>query len=155
MGRPGLSFDTLRSYSSGRSRDDRAKRPDIEVQEGMHIAVEAASQDAEKGPPTPSVLGARPGLACDTLRSFAYIDTGGAQVDAELPPVCSQLQAASSSALLSCSGTIKKFIVGHKFGFVIPDAGGNDVYVHIKDNPGLDGCQAGDAVRYDLIWDDR
>ena len=41
------------------------------------------------------------------------------------------------------------------FGFVIPDEGGVDLFVHIKDNPGLVECRRGEAVRYDLEWDDR
>lgn len=56
---------------------------------------------------------------------------------------------------MSSSGTIKKFFEDKGFGFVTPDEGGDDVFVHVKDNPSLEGCQQGDAVTYDAEWDDR
>ena len=64
-------------------------------------------------------------------------------------------QLASSSSGMSCVGTIRKVFTGKGFGFISPDDGGDDVFVHVKDNPDLVGCQAGDAVRYDLEWDDH
>mmetsp|Transcript_102239 Transcript_102239/g.181545 ORF Transcript_102239/g.181545 Transcript_102239/m.181545 type:complete len:99 (-) Transcript_102239:173-469(-) len=56
---------------------------------------------------------------------------------------------------MSSTGTIKKFFEDKGFGFVTPDEGGDDVFVHVKDNPDLEGCQQGDAVTYDAEWDDR
>ena len=58
-------------------------------------------------------------------------------------------------ANMSSTGTIKKFFEDKGFGFVTPDEGGDDVFVHVKDNPELEGCQQGDAVTYDAEWDDR
>jgi len=55
----------------------------------------------------------------------------------------------------SKSGVIKKFFEDKGFGFIIPDEGGDDVFVHVKDNPDLEGCQAGDAVLFESQWDDR
>merc|ERR1719491_820688 len=56
---------------------------------------------------------------------------------------------------MSESGTIKKFFEDKGFGFVTPDAGGDDVFVHVKDNPCLEGCQGGEAVNFDSEYDDR
>ena len=56
---------------------------------------------------------------------------------------------------MSSTGTIKKFFEDKGFGFVTPDEGGDDVFVHVKDSPDLEGCQQGDAVTYDAEWDDR
>ncbi len=56
---------------------------------------------------------------------------------------------------MSSTGVIKKFFEDKGFGFVTPDEGGDDVFVHVKDNPDLEGCQQGDAVSYDAEWDDR
>ena len=56
---------------------------------------------------------------------------------------------------MSQSGTIKKLFEDKGFGFVTPDDGSEDVFVHVKQNPDLEGCQAGDAVLFDTKWDDR
>merc|ERR550525_1898052 len=55
---------------------------------------------------------------------------------------------------MSESGTIKKFFEDKGFGFVTPDDG-DDVFVHVKDNPDLEGAQSGDVVYFDKDWDDR
>ena len=56
---------------------------------------------------------------------------------------------------MSQSGTIKKFFEDKGFGFVTPDDGGDDVFVHVKENPDLEGAQQGDACSFDTKWDDR
>ena len=53
------------------------------------------------------------------------------------------------------TGSIKKFYVEKGFGFVEPDDGSEDVFVHVKDNPDLKGAQPGDQVAFDSEWDDR
>ncbi len=56
---------------------------------------------------------------------------------------------------MSSQGTIKKFFEDKGFGFVTPSDGGDDVFVHVKDNPDLENCGPGDEVFYDAQWDDR
>jgi CspA family cold shock protein len=56
---------------------------------------------------------------------------------------------------MAFTGKIKQFFELKGFGFVTPDDGSEDVFVHIKDCPSLEGCQAGDACNYDIKWDDR
>ena len=56
---------------------------------------------------------------------------------------------------MSATGVVKKFFEDKGFGFVTPDDGSEDVFVHVKDNPDLDGCGPGDAVYFDSEWDDR
>ncbi|CAK0872595.1 unnamed protein product, partial [Prorocentrum cordatum] len=54
-------------------------------------------------------------------------------------------------------GTIKKFFEDKGFGFITPEDGGEDVFVHRKVN-GADRTaylEEGDAVEYELEWDDR
>ncbi|CAK0875058.1 unnamed protein product, partial [Prorocentrum cordatum] len=71
---------------------------------------------------------------------------------------CYSLLALVHSLLMSSSGQIKKFFTDKGFGFITPDDGSEDVFVHVKDNGGDDAfanVQAGDAVRYDAEYDDR
>ena len=56
---------------------------------------------------------------------------------------------------MSTSGTIKKFFEDKGFGFVTPDDGSEDVFVHVKECPELEGCSPGDAVMFDTKYDDR
>ncbi len=55
------------------------------------------------------------------------------------------------------SGTVKWFNAAKGFGFVEPDGGGKDVYVHISEaeRAGLGTPREGQRVRYDLERDER
>ncbi|CAK0910220.1 unnamed protein product [Prorocentrum cordatum] len=52
-------------------------------------------------------------------------------------------------------GVLKRWFEDKGFGFVTPDDGSEDVFVHVKDNPVLQNCHEGDKVRFDQEWDDR
>ena len=49
-------------------------------------------------------------------------------------------------------GTVKWFNATKGFGFIQPDDGGNDVFVHISavERAGLDSLQEGQTLSYDL-----
>ncbi|QGM44674.1 cold-shock protein [Methylocystis heyeri] len=55
------------------------------------------------------------------------------------------------------SGTVKWFNAQKGFGFIQPDSGGNDVFVHISavERAGLSTLVEGQKVSFDLMVDKR
>ena len=55
------------------------------------------------------------------------------------------------------SGTVKWFNVSKGFGFIAPDDGGNDAFVHISavERAGFGSLQEGQKVSFDLLKDGR
>jgi len=55
------------------------------------------------------------------------------------------------------SGKVKWFNAQKGFGFIEPDAGGNDVFVHISavERAGLRSLNEGQKVSYELVADKR
>lgn len=55
------------------------------------------------------------------------------------------------------TGTVKFFNTTKGFGFIAPDNGGDDAFVHISavQRCGLQGLQEGDKVSYETATDQR
>ena len=55
------------------------------------------------------------------------------------------------------SGTVKWFNETKGYGFITPDGGGNDVFVHISavERAGLRSLNDGQKVSYELVADKR
>ena len=53
------------------------------------------------------------------------------------------------------TGTIKWFNAQKGYGFIQPDAGGKDVFVHISavERAGLPGLNEGQRVQYEIVRD--
>lgn len=51
------------------------------------------------------------------------------------------------------TGTVKWFNAAKGFGFIQPDTGGSDVFVHISavEKAGLNGLNDGQKVSYDVV----
>eukprot|EP00421_Protoceratium_reticulatum_P023373 CAMPEP_0168397726 /NCGR_PEP_ID=MMETSP0228-20121227/21213_1 /TAXON_ID=133427 /ORGANISM="Protoceratium reticulatum, Strain CCCM 535 (=CCMP 1889)" /LENGTH=93 /DNA_ID=CAMNT_0008411209 /DNA_START=59 /DNA_END=337 /DNA_ORIENTATION=+ len=56
---------------------------------------------------------------------------------------------------MSKSGTVKNWNDEKGFGFIGPDDGGEDVFMHRTALPQGEEVQQGDSVRFDVSWDDR
>ncbi|WCL54804.1 MULTISPECIES: cold-shock protein [Kordiimonadales] len=55
------------------------------------------------------------------------------------------------------TGTVKWFNATKGFGFIQPDEGGNDVFVHISavERAGLKGLRDGQKIQYEMAEDRR
>ena len=55
------------------------------------------------------------------------------------------------------TGAVKWFNAQKGFGFIQPDAGGNDVFVHISavERAGMSGLNEGQKVSFEIVTDKR
>ena len=55
------------------------------------------------------------------------------------------------------TGTVKFFNSSKGFGFIQPEDGSNDVFVHVSalQNAGIDGLQEGDKVQFNTAMNER
>ena len=55
------------------------------------------------------------------------------------------------------TGTVKWFNATKGFGFIEPEAGGNDVFVHLSavQRAGMHGLDEGQKVNYEIVQDRR
>lgn len=53
------------------------------------------------------------------------------------------------------TGSVKKWIDDKGFGFITPDDGGEDAFVHRSCLDGIEYLEEGDQVTFEQEWDDR
>ena len=65
--------------------------------------------------------------------------------------------ASSSESISMSTGTVKWFNIQKGFGFIQPDGGGKDVFVHISAvaRAGMNSLNEGQKVSFDLLADRR
>lgn len=64
-------------------------------------------------------------------------------------------RAAPGDAVRGGEGVVARYDVDRGFGFITPDAGGADLFVHVSVVRGADGLQEGDRVRFKVRQSDR
>mmetsp|Transcript_98453 Transcript_98453/g.211034 ORF Transcript_98453/g.211034 Transcript_98453/m.211034 type:complete len:213 (+) Transcript_98453:68-706(+) len=52
-------------------------------------------------------------------------------------------------------GTVATFFEDKGFGFITPDDGGDDVFIHVKELVNCEALSQGEVVTFDVKWDDR
>jgi CspA family cold shock protein len=59
--------------------------------------------------------------------------------------------------IVMATGTVKWFNATKGFGFIQPDSGGPDVFVHVSavERAGMQGLAEGQKVQYEIIQDSR
>jgi len=79
-----------------------------------------------------------------------------AEVRAEAPPAWG-LAAKLPRSETMATGIVKWFNMAKGFGFIAPDEGGADVFVHVSavERSGLTGLREGQAVSFDVENDPR
>nr|WP_278235558.1 cold shock domain-containing protein [Isoptericola sp. AK164] len=85
--------------------------------------------------------------------AFLVVDgEKGPQADHLLPLAAEAARSASDGA----DGTVSFFDESKGFGFIVPDAGGEDLFVHARAlGPGMTSLAEGSRVTYDVVDGDR
>lgn len=53
------------------------------------------------------------------------------------------------------TGTVKTFLEARGFGFILPDGGGDDIFVHIRSVANRDVLKGGDRVAFEMTDDPK
>ena len=70
-------------------------------------------------------------------------------------PTASAPTRASDGPVRGGEGVVTRYDAERGFGFIAPDAGGADLFVHVSVVRGADALQEGDRVRYKVRQSDR
>lgn len=95
------------------------------------------------------------GILAEGQRAAFLVVPGekGPQADHLLPL---RTDATASTRSDGADGTVSWFEAGKGFGFIAPDDGGPDVFVHVRSLAGgLDALSEGDRVSYDVVVGDK
>ena len=70
---------------------------------------------------------------------------------------CRQTPTTMKGFFIMNTGTVKWFNAGKGFGFIQPDDGSTDVFVHISavERSGMNSLNEGQKVTYDIVRDKR
>ncbi len=92
--------------------------------------------------------------------SAALASRPGSEIVLEIvqpPEVCGPLFALEWEEALMAKGTVKWFSTVKGYGFIAPEGGSKDAFVHITavERAGLTGLHEGQQVEYERVEDDR
>ena len=116
-----------------------------ELSEGDRVTFDVA--ESEKGPQARNVL---------LVRGSAHRGAAGASARGRsAPPTASAPARASDGPVRGGEGVVTRYDAERGFGFIAPDAGGVDLFVHVSVVRGAEALQEGDRVRYKVRQSDR
>ena len=83
-------------------------------------------------------------------------DPEGAEVDVTAQDVeTAEPEQPEQPVSGAMTGTVARFMPDKGYGFITPDDGGEDIFIHIKQCNGAESLSAGDIVTYDNEWNDK
>ncbi|MGV8979147.1 MAG: cold-shock protein [Cellulomonas sp.] len=115
-----------------------------ELSEGDRVTFDVAESD--KGPQARNVQ-----LVGGSARRGAPAAARGRSVS----PRSSATARASDGSVRGGAGVVTRYDAERGFGFIAPDAGGVDLFVHVSVVRGAESLQEGDRVRYTVRQSDR
>ena len=119
---------------------------------------QALETELEKGPlPLVKLMKVGRRRALDRISRTARKDTHDPAVPHGTPAPLTRCQPSNDRTTTMATGTVKWFNATKGFGFIQPDNGGQDAFVHISavERAGLQGLNEGQKVSYELVADKR